>query len=538
MCELQIRIAGRADVVTAHAQAGERLADVLRREGVDFALPCGGRGHCGRCRLAVRGACMPPRAEELALLAAGGSGFAPTEPEEPAMPEGYVLRLACFCRVAGDGEILLPQAAAAQSAAAGPVVATGYDGGDGPGALGAAVDIGTTTITLALHQLHTGVHLCTEHENNRQQAFGADVLSRIAHANAHGHAELHRLLCGQVQQMLARAMVRSGSAEEQLCRLVVTGNTTMLHFFAGLDPAGIGVAPFRPESLFGEVLQGWQQYPGAEVYLPPAISAYVGADVTCGVLAAGFAADAGNRLLVDVGTNGEMLLAANGRLLCCATAAGPAFEGAEISMGMAATPGAITRLWQQPGGQLCWDTVGGAPAVGICGTGLISAVNWMCGAGVLEENGRIEEAGHPYTALIHRQAGQPVFAIGDSGVALTQQDIRSIQLAKAAIAAGVETLLHAADLPHTALKQLALAGGFGSYIDVKAAAGIGLIPPELATKAYGAGNLALQGATSLLFNRDLRDQAAQIARDAQEVQLATDPFFMEQYIDCMPFFEE
>jgi len=440
----------------------------------------------------------------------------PVSPEEESFlrkyappPGGFTWRLVCFCDALGQIEIFLPDEAM-------PVCAEtqgnlpGYDGVQ-PGTYGLGVDIGTTTVTLAAYRFPGKEPVSVVSEMNRQSAFGADVISRIGG----DHRALHTCVRAQLGDMLAR----TGAAPEEVSRAVITGNTAMLHFFAGLDPTGMGRYPFTPENLFGESLP-WDLLPHASVYLPPCITAFVGADITCGALAAGFAQGDGNALLVDVGTNGEMLMRTNGQLRCCSVAAGPAFEGAEISMGMPALPGAIDRVWQADG-RLLWHALPGAPIRGICGTGLVSALRAFLELGYLDETGAIAE---PHT-----------LCLPGCGVALSQQDVRKLQLVKAAVAAGIVTMLDEAGLDGNQIGRLWLAGGFGSYLDPGDAAAIGMIPAGLAARAKAGGNLALRGAEMLLFSENLRRDAKQLASDTIEVPLAEHRVFQEAFIDEMGF---
>jgi uncharacterized 2Fe-2S/4Fe-4S cluster protein (DUF4445 family) len=362
------------------------------------------------------------------------------------------------------------------------------------------------------------------------------VISRIDAANRLGAAVLRDCLAEQLNRMLQGALASAGAAPASVARVTATGNTTMLHFLLGLDPRGIGVAPFTPQSLFGEEYAAARVFAllpeHALLYVPPCVSAYIGADITCGILAVRLC-ETGAGLLVDVGTNGEMALYAGGRLLCCATAAGPAFEGAEIAMGMPALPGAIDRVWEETG-VLRWRTVEDAPPKGLCGTGLMAAAHTLLRLRAIDATGLLGyPAGlKPYKT---RWRGQMAVNLGGSGILLTQQDIRRLQMAKAAIAAGIDTLLREAGLVPATLECLWLGGGFGSYIRPEEAAGIGLIPAALAQKAVSAGNAALTGAAQLLFSRAAREEAVRVAGMARELSLATHPVFAEQYMARMFF---
>ena len=468
------------------------------RELLAVPLPCGGRRHCGNCGVLVRGEVSTASPGEAELLKKYGRP-----------PAGFIWRLACFCDVNDPIEIFLPEENAPATAQAQGDLPD-YDG-EQPGSYGLAIDIGTTTVTLAAYRFPGKEPTAVVSEMNRQSAYGADVISRIGGD--------HRALYGCVRAQLRDMLAQTGIAPEKISRAVVTGNTAMLHFFAGLDPAGMGRYPFTPESLFGENL-AWDILPKASVYLPPCITAFVGADITCGALAAGFLNAEGNVLLVDVGTNGEMLMKAGGQLRCCSVAAGPAFEGAEISMGMPALPGAINRVWQEDG-RLLWHALEGASVRGICGTGLISALRAFLELGLLDETGAI--------------AGPDELKLPGCGVALTQRDVRKLQLVKAAVAAGIVTMMDEAGLGEGQIERLWLAGGFGSYLAPGDAAAIGMIPAGLAARAKAGGNLALRGAEMLLFSKNLREEAKKLASETSEIHLANHRVFQDAFIDEMGF---
>lgn len=528
MARLWIEGAAPAAPWQTQEYEGALLAEAIRRVVPFFSLPCGGRQSCGKCLVWAKGA-LSRQSDEEALLLAG---------LEQQAPEGYVPRLACFCRMEGDVWVKLPAYAGEASAAAfARLPLPTYDGGR-PAACGIACDLGTTTITLALYQMDGGRVLATAHEMNAQGAYGADVLSRIDYSNAHGPEGLSMLLCRQLGRMLDDVLHRGQTGYQALERLVVTGNTTMLHFVAGLNPKGIGVTPYTPASLFGEALPAAGVFPrlaagGATLYLPPCISAYVGADISCGLIALEFDKGAGTRLLVDVGTNGEMALVRGGKVFCCAAAAGPAFEGGQITMGMPATRGAISKVAVRNDRLEC-STIGGAPAAGICGTGLISAIGALLACGAVDSTGRMLCENHPLVHLVERRAGGLALRLAP-GIFLTQLDIRAAQLAKAAIAAGVDILLRRAGVAAEDVEQLCLAGGFGSVIDPGEAAAIGLIPAALAAKTVSVGNAALAGAAAMVFSMAARQRAALLAKQAEEIPLSLDPDFMDAYVENMAF---
>lgn len=509
---MKITVHGEKSVVVECAETA-LLADAVRTAGFDFPMPCGGNHTCGKCRVTVKGALAPPEPAEQALLGAAGEGE----------------RLACFARGVDGCEVTLP--AMETRVLKGQGLPSGsYD--DFPAdALGFAADIGTTTVAVYLYHLHTCRLLASEGAQNSQCAFGADVIARIDYSNTAGPAPLQKRILDQLTGLFQTCLDRAGVKPDAVVRLTVTGNTTMLHFLTGKDPRGIAAAPFEAESYFGyETAAGayFPLFPQAALYLPACVRSYVGADITCAMMAVKLAE---GQLLLDVGTNGEMALCYGGQVFCCAAAAGPAFEGAGITMGMTASPGAITSV--SGAGDLRWETAGGGPARGICGTGIISLLCLLRETGALDETGLLVPNG-PFAKYVTERE-QTVFLLGDSGVFVTQGDIRAVQLAKAAIAAGLQTLLHEAGAREEEIGALYLCGGFGSFIDAREAAGIGLIPPCLARRAVSAGNGAGTGAGMLLLSSALRQESEALAARAKEIQLSENAYFMEQYIERMTF---
>lgn len=517
------------------------LLDALRIGGVSHTMPCGGQGTCGKCAVWVQGIVEEPGKDEKILLAK----YAFMQPPS----EGYTLRLACYCVLVSDGTIVLPDFSyhiVTESTGTLPF----YDGND-MGTLGFAVDIGTTTIAMRLYDMQSGALLFSHAAMNQQSLYGADVLSRIMYANEHGISVLQDMLVKQLTDMMRVSLENASVQASQVERIVVVGNATMLHFLRGLDPRGIGVAPFTPQSLFGETIPAHCVFPmfdgiafdySSSLYIPPCVSAYVGADITSGMLATGFDDIDGtftdlkstSRLLVDVGTNGEMAMQMNGKLICCATAAGPAFEGAQIEMGMPAVHGAIYSV-SMKNGEIGYQTIGNATPLGICGTGMISALAALLTAGVVDETGLLLSNGHAFHDFVIEQNGKLVFRIGDSGVVITSQDIRQMQLAKAAIAAGIDTLLQTEKTVAEHITELLLAGGFGSQLQPLEAARIGLIPEAFASNTRAVGNAALQGASMMLFSIAHRRKSERLARCAQETSLSSSALFMERYIENMMF---
>lgn len=488
------------------------LGDALVAAGHHLPMPCRGRHTCGKCGVQVAGELAAPDAREAELL---------RRSHQPELP-GYTYRLACLARFTGEVSVIA-------SSINGVVVADvgqdlpAYDG-PAPQTLGCAIDVGTTTITVLLFRLSDNELLADASQLNHQAAHGSDVISRIDAASRVGVAVLRGLVVDQLTAMLREVLERAGEPGSAVTRMCITGNTTMLHLLAGLPVASLGVHPFTPQTLFGTSVPAVEFFPflpGTEIYLPPAISTFVGPDIVCGLLATGLGTRGGPELLVDVGTNGEMALAAGGRLWCCSTAAGPAFEGAEISAGMPALPGAIDDVWAEDDG-VHFSTIGRKRPKGICGTGLISAIDTHLRLGTIDPTGTMEGSS---------------FDVGSSRIAITQDDVRRLQLAKAAIAAGIDTLLAEGALAPEDIDALHLAGGFGSYLQPRSAAGIGLIPWPLVEKTNPAGNTALTGAVLLALSQDSRRTAQAWATRATELSLANHPVWMERFIENMAFLD-
>lgn len=500
------------------------LPKLLADAGIPLDMPCAGNGTCGKCRVTASGQLSPFTAQEILLLT-------PQERE-------HGVRLACEATVRGDCTVTLPNQ---------PVMDTIVFKGHMPPVTpnppsrnwGVAVDVGTTTVAAYLYRLADCRGLQYACMKNPQSAYGADVISRIEQAMAGNRKELSTQICNCVDNLVLALAKKAGIACSAIDNLVITGNTAMLYLLTQQDTECLAHAPFVPNRLFAEYMDGKEigltAVPNAKVYLPRCISAFVGADITTAILASGMA-EKGCAMLLDIGTNGEIVLRTHGRLLCCSAAAGPALEGAGLCMGMSALPGAIDSVTLTEDG-IAYTTVGHAPAVGICGSGIIDAVAVLLQAGILDETGRIlEEEGSAFSCLC-KVDGRPAFQFANSRVVLTQQDIRNIQLAKGALCAGMLTLLEEASLSFEDVERLYIAGGFGSFMNIQNAAIIGLLPKQLTNKAVAVGNAAGMGACMLLQNTDLREYSQSLAEKAVTVSLSQSKQFNDYYMDCISFGE-
>ena len=483
------------------AQAGQSVGELLQQNIPEFALPCAGNHTCGKCRVKLSGSVSPLTEGEMRLL------------QEDEIADG--IRLACACTITGDASVTIQEQSASK-------IVAWYQTPDytcTESGYGFAVDIGTTTVAVQLIDRHSGTVLAERLAENAQRGYGADIISRIEACKTAGLDVLSNRIADQLEQMAQECLQEIGISHIE--ESVVTGNSTMLHLYEGLDPASLAVVPFAVQSYFG--CQSRRTLAGAPVYLPRCIGAYVGADIVCAILSADLMNN-GTQLLADIGTNGEMAVVHNGKLLCCSTAAGPAFEGAGLSCGMPAAAGAIYAVAHQPNGEISYQTVSDAPAVGICGSGILDALAVMLGCEAMDDSG--------YLDLDDEEEN---WMVGSSGISITQKDIRQIQLAKAAVCGGLLTLLETEGISADAVSRFVVAGGFGNTMNHASAATIGLFPADLQHKTAFIGNGALGGAVMLLTNRALRAQTEQMAQQAEELSLSTCAAFMDYYIDCMAF---
>ena len=406
------------DTVTELAWTGENIpaARLLAQAGLYPDYPCGGQGRCGKCRVLAHGDLSPAAPEELAQL----------PPRELARG----MRLACLARICGpDAELTLPREDGLLVETGGSLHRLEWD--PWAAALGICVDIGTTTVAAYLWDLDRRCRLGVASCKNPQERFGADVVSRLD-ASLAGQGDALRACIVRCLSDLAYQLCRqAGRPVSDVGGAVITGNTAMLYLLRGCDVRDIALAPFQARHLFGESVParelGLDWGADCQVYLPPCLSAYVGADITCGLLACDILHARGPALLADVGTNGEMALLSDGTIYCCATAAGPAFEGVGISCGSAAVTGAIDAVTVENNALRC-HVIGGGTARSLCGSGLLDAVAALRRLELVEDSGYMEDDSLPLSG----------------SVSLLRRDIRSFQLAKAAVCAGVDTLLRAA----------------------------------------------------------------------------------------------
>ncbi|MGD0413606.1 MAG: ASKHA domain-containing protein, partial [Verrucomicrobiota bacterium] len=479
------------------------LRDLLFAQGVEF--PCGGQGRCRGCRVHVL---------------EGHVGVNQAQRERLSVEEiAQGWRLACQCALEDDLVIELRQWDAAILVDDTPFAFEGRPG------LGVAVDVGTTTLATQLLDLQTGRVLAVRTALNSQARFGADVMSRVQFAvPKDGARELRDLIRQQIGGLIGQLLFAAQIPDAEITDIVLVGNTVMHHLFSGLDVEPLSRYPFEPDQLGPQVFHaedlGWKLSSQARVRFLPCLGGFVGSDILAGILATNLSQRDELNGLVDLGTNGEIVIGDRRRLLCASTAAGPAFEGARISMGMRAATGAISEVKVEDHTVNC-RVLGNVPPQGLCGSGLVDAV----AAGL--ELGRIQTSGRFTGGVSAWELAAPVV--------LTQGDVRELQLAKGAIAAGIRMLLDRFGASAGDLKKLYLAGAFGNYINRASAQRIGLLsfPAE---KVEAAGNTALLGAKLALFSPEGDDGSfTRLRQQTEHVALNADQSFQEIFVEEMAF---
>ena len=493
--------------VTVNGLQTQSVCGITLSEIINGEKPCGGHGKCGKCKVIARGELSEITDAEKQLL---------TQDE---LAKG--VRLACLTYALGDCSIETATATEQTQ-----IVSNGdlpeFDLNPTFLQYGAAIDIGTTTLAARLYDTK-GTLLSEASRLNPQQAWGADVISRIEAALDGKAKDLASAIRKVLDEMLCELAEKANIDTRAIDGVVITGNTVMLSLLTEESVEPFSHAPFDANRLFGETLTAEELelkslLPTASIYLPPCISAFVGADTTCAILATELTKNTKPTMLADIGTNGEMALWHNETLTVCSTAAGPAFEGVGISMGMRGAVGAIDKV-SLVNGNFYAHVIGNTAPKGICGSGLVDAVACMLDAEILDESGFLED--EPFTV--------------QAPVTLTQKDIRMLQLAKSAICAGLLTLIQSGQMKLLDIQMLYIAGGFGSYLNMYSAARIGLLPKELAQKSTAVGNAALAGASMLLLDQKSHGVVAAFLQNTSLLELATNVVFLEEYTNRMLF---
>ncbi|MDR1916097.1 MAG: ASKHA domain-containing protein [Synergistaceae bacterium] len=479
------------------AKVGANLLEVLRENNVSIAANCGGRGTCGKCVVHIDGeerlACQTEVTEGMQLKVSSGE-------------ESFVIL---------------------EDYASGEKLADSIDNYDN---LCIGVDIGTTTVVLQLIDAKSGKIASTRSFLNAQRQYGEDVISRIQCANEGDLDALTDAIRSNLLAAIKSLCSDVGVEPTQLKYICIAGNTTMMFLLLHYECQSLGVFPFEPEFKHKDQYTFFETF-GVDtcdcpVYLVPWVSAYVGGDITAGYLdCRGNGSE--TAFLIDMGTNGEMMLWTKDKILCTSTAAGPAFEGGGITYGTGSIPGAISKI-DYTGDSFTFETIAGEPPVGICGSGVLDASACLLRGEFVDETGRMEDPYFDEGVVIAKKAnGKPIL--------FTQKDVRELQLAKSAIRAGVEILLSEAGLTISQLDAVYLAGGFGQKLRIESAVEVGLLPEEMAQKVRSIGNSSLGGAVRICRDLKMLEDAKELAEKAEEIQLSAHPDFQNFFMDYMAF---
>ncbi|RGS67822.1 DUF4445 domain-containing protein [Roseburia inulinivorans] len=508
----------------------KNLLEMLQEKNEYISAPCNGNGICGKCIVRYKSGATEPTKQDREFLS------------EKQLEQGY--RLACQSYPTEEYKVEIPELEETievlsqwenqrteeilKNTAEGTAEKTEN------AIYGICIDIGTTTLAALLVNLKTEADCQTAVSVNHQRTYGADVISRIDASNNGKKWEMQRCIRQDLQKLVGELAEKEGIHVAQIQRIVIAGNTTMCHLLRGFSCETLGVAPFLPVDL------SWMEGSAADflgmkeldtkVVILPGISAFVGADIMAGIAKMNMHRSEGYHLLLDIGTNGEMVLGNCRHMYVTSTSAGPAFEGGNISCGMASIPGVISHVFMEETGKAGFQVIGETDgenkkqqAIGICGTGMIDLVYELREHQMIDEHGTYSD--------LYFDTG---YELAEK-VKFTQNDIRELQMAKAAIRAGVDILVKKAGITFDEVDNCYLAGGFGTKIDIKKAAGIGLIPKELEMKTIPAGNTVLAGTKEVLLGRISKEELEKIQTMADVINLAEENDFEELYLSYMDF---
>lgn len=407
-----------------------------------------------------------------------------------------------------------------------------------------AFDIGTTTIVGYLLDGRTGEELAVASTLNPQTQYGADVIMRSNHALSHGTEELSSTVRKAVNQLIHTLCQKAAVHPEDIMQVSVVGNTCMHHLFLGISPGALVHAPYNPTISDSMILTAKEYdihiHPAGKLMVLPVIAGFVGADTVGCLLASEFDKKEQAALMIDIGTNGELVIGNKDRMLTCSTAAGPAFEGAKITCGMRGAAGAIDHVFLK-GNELSYTTIGNEKPAGICGSGLMDLTAVLLRIGMIDETGRIldddeleSDAARANAKRIIEIENRPAILL-EEGIFLTQKDVREIQLAKGAMAAGIELMCEHLHIQLKDIQEVLIAGAFGNYMSPESACTIGLIPSALQDRIHPIGNAAGEGAKLAILSAQEYTHAQELARRIEFLELATDPEFQDCFVDNLEF---
>ncbi len=583
------------------ARTGETLLEVARRGNVDFLGPCAGMALCAKCVVRVVGGesgISRPSEEERSALPGkrvadgyrlgcrckveGDGDVTLFVPEESKLGE-YVLlsegqagneRFDPLVKRTRVGLVATPETSLVESLAGSKdlvgrsftlralarlsqvrakgareeldlIVRGGVvlDAREECRPLGFAVDIGTTKVAGYLVDLEDGTTLSVVSDINPQIPFGEDVISRLTYAIGGGLGELQARIVECINKLLERACAAANRPIGDVYEIVAVGNPVMHHVLLGLDPRALAYSPYTPTTTASMDLQSSQlKIQGnveARLFLPPLIAGYVGSDVTADIIATGLDEDPGPSILLDIGTNTEVVVKKDDKLLVCSTASGPAFEGAHISCGMRAATGAIDRVAASKDGECSYSVIGGGRPRGLTGSAVVDVIAGLFNTGLIDKGGRLSPDGG-WKRMRTNDGGYREYVIayesetaGGTSLAITQKDVREIQLAKGAIRAGLNILMGEMKLGVDDVRTLRIAGAFGFFLNPISAESLGLYPEFEVNRIRLVGNTAVTGARALLLSKTRREAAERVVRTATHINLATHKQFRTEFLRAM-----
>ncbi|MDR1043529.1 MAG: ASKHA domain-containing protein [Candidatus Adiutrix sp.] len=578
-----LKQAGQADrVLPAHQ--GQTILSFLVNQGLYLDAPCAGRGHCGKCRVKVSGRLSPPDEKERKAIEPGGGvrlacqtrlegdvvleiaaearfssvkGLGESEPYEVDSP----LKLTDFDildrqdntdlmtkrglkraspLVLNQLAILDASREAGHGLQWGDELLKVLPRGQAPAELlAAAVDIGTTGLAVAILDVKRGEVLAQATALNPQTACGGDVISRITWAagGPDQQARLQELVLGGLAGLILET---AGEARRRnIMSVLISGNTTMIYLLAGIQPRGLAQAPYRPAVIgsldLSHLAEKMYLDPAAKVLTAPNISAYVGGDISAGMLAVGLKKIPGTVLYIDIGTNGEIVLSHQGRLAATSCAAGPALEGMNIMRGQRATPGAIDAFSLNENYSFKYSTIADAPPTGICGSGLIDLTAALVERGLINKTGRLKAPQDVPASVPWLPGLKEGRLVIDGDVFFDQKDVRQVQLAKGAIAAGMEMLLDRFKLGFNDLDEIIIAGAFGFHLKPGSLRTIGLIPKDYQGPVRFVGNAALAGAVRMALTPNAIEELNGLAAETTVLELGFEPQFQTVFLRHLGF---
>lgn len=521
---------------------GASILDIMRLNGVDLEAPCGGKGVCGKCRVIIESGNDNKWSEEEIKF------FSKDELE-------YGWRLACIYRPEKNIVVNLKEDSKSEfsflkedsdvyeeispSLLSNKHLISGQP-------FGIAVDIGTTTVIASLFSYELGTIVEEEYAINPQKTYGLDVLSRIEYQNR-GERELREIqskIVKCIDELGFKLSKKAGIDIRNIGAMTIAGNTSMLHFLLGLRAISLGKYPYKSlvENAVIETFEniGFENLIDGKVYVLPPIRGFIGSDISAGILISNLDQKEHTTLFIDIGTNGEMVLKTNEKMVCCSCAAGPAFEGANISCGMRAEDGAIEFVEINSDGTIESKTIGNKPAVGICGSAILDVLGELSKSKLIGKTGRLKKPdllSEGMKDLVGEYDSKRYFEIkrDDRNFRLYQSDLRQIQLAKGAIRSGIEAMLLYLNIEAIDVGEVIIAGQFGKHLRADSLVASGLLPKEFEEKVTYIGNSSKAGAIACLAHEKWREDVEDIVRGIEYIELSKLDGYDRLFAECLKF---